>query len=192
MIHILTNTYQRIDPRFGRPPRLLELDLGCGKGGLSLGIAARYPDRLILAADVMIGRLRRVRNKARLAGLTNLELLRASNQDLVAFLLPDNCVSRVHVLCPDPWPKARHRHKRLVTTEFVTRVARVLAPGAVFHLSTDHAPYLEAIKTVLRGVDFFEQDNDAIDDIRDIRTEFELRWQKRGRTVPHLAYRLRP
>ena len=126
MIHFLTNTYQVIDPLFDRYPRSIELDMGCGKGRFTLELAARYPERLILGADIMAGRLRRVAKKADRRHLENLELLRTLNLDLMAFLLPPACIDRVHLLCPDPWPKDKHRNKRLVTAYFLAKVADTL------------------------------------------------------------------
>jgi tRNA (guanine-N7-)-methyltransferase len=191
MLHILTNEFRVIDPRFGRSTRVVELDMGCGKGRFTLGLAARFPDRLILGGDVMLGRLRKLGNKAVRAGLSNVELLRANNLELVGYQLPDSCVSRVHVLCPDPWPKDRHRSHRMITSDFLCRVARVLEPGGVLHLATDHSPYFDSLLSAVRSLGLYEPADDAIADISDLRTDFELRWLGEGREVPHVAFRCR-
>ena len=189
-IHILTNSYQTYDPRSGRAPCPVELDLGCGKGGLTLEMAARFPDRLVLGVDVMLGRLRRVERKVEQRGLANVELLRADNLDLVGYQLPDGCISRLHILCPDPWPKQRHRGRRLVTSEFLGRVARVLRPGGVLHLSTDEADYIRFMQEAIAPLPWFRPADPAaaLADVADIRTEFEAQWLAQGRTVPHLVF----
>jgi tRNA (guanine-N7-)-methyltransferase len=190
-IHILTSRYDVIDPRFGRSAQpMLELDMGCGKGGFALALAARFPERLVLAADVMLGRLRKAARKGARQGLQNLELLRASNLELAGFQLPDACIDRLHVLCPDPWPKKRHGARRLLSSDFLSRLARVMKPGAVLHLATDDGEYLEIIKDTVAALPFFEPDLEkaGIADILDIQTDFEKRWLEMGRTVPHLAY----
>jgi len=191
MINILTNTYQVIDPTFGYgTERCIELDMGCGKGKFCLEMAARFPDRTILGADIMIGRIRRIAKKAKRAELTNLQLLRVNNTWLTAFMLPDNCIDRIHVLCPDPWPKSRHRSKRLVTTDFFCRVARILKPNGVLHIATDHPPYQLVLKNVVEKLPFFTNTPQKITDIIDIKTDFELQWLEQGKSVPHLAYTL--
>ena len=192
MIHILTGTYQVIDPRFGQTPAAIELDLGCGKGRFTLELARRYPDRLILGSDVMLGRLRRLDRKAAHRALTNLVLLRAESHELAAYLLPPACLERVHLLCPDPWPKNRHRIKRLVTTDFIGRVSRVLKPGGVLHLSTDHLPYFEDWRRILAAYPAFRAEAAAIADIADVQTDFEIQWRAAGKAVPHLAFRYAP
>ena len=187
-IHMLTGTYRVIDPWFARDRCPIELDLGCGKGTFSADLAARFPGRLVLASDVMLGRLRKLRNKLQHRGLNNVELLRTNSRDLVGYQLPDACVNRLHLLCPDPWPKARHRHRRVITTDFMTRVARVLAPGGVFHFASDHAPYLHCLERILPALPCFHAAPDAIADIADLQTDFERVWRRDGRHVPHLAY----
>lgn len=190
-INILTNSWRTIEPRFGRPASWpVELDLGCGKGGLSLTLAERYPERVVLACDVMLGRLRRVANKARSRGLANVILLRANSLDLVAYQLPPACANRVHLICPDPWPKARHRARRLVNTDFLRRVARVLVPGGVLHVATDASDYRDAMLAALTDLpDFYPvPDRHVIADIADIKTEFEQRWNRQGTRVPHDAF----
>ncbi len=55
--------------------------------------------------------------------------------------LPDECLSRVFILYPDPWPKVRHHKRRLVSTEFLDSVARLMPKGAVLQLATDDYDY---------------------------------------------------
>ena len=50
----------------------VELDLGCGKGGFAAALAQSHPERIILAADVMLGRLRKVRKKLNRAPFTSI------------------------------------------------------------------------------------------------------------------------
>jgi tRNA (guanine-N7-)-methyltransferase len=192
-IHILTNCYQRIDPWNGRAQRLpVELDLGCGKGGFLLDVAARHPDRLVVGADVMLGRLRKVAAKAEQRQLHNVELWRASSLELLGHQLPDNCITRLHVLCPDPWPKARHRWRRLVTTDFLQRAARVTVRGGVIHVATDEDAYFESILEAGAKLACLrrEPDLEALADIADLTTDFEKQWIAAGKTVPHVIFRV--
>lgn len=192
MIHILTGTYQVVEPRFGRPlDTPVELDLGCGKGRFTLELAGRRADALVLGCDVMLGRLRKVQRKVERRGLTNIELLRANSRDLVGYLLPPACIDRIHLLCPDPWPKDRHRAKRLVTTDFLARMSRILKPGGVLHLATDHGPYFDDWKRMIDDLGCYREDQTAIQDVCDIQTDFEILWRREGKDVPHLGYRLR-
>ena len=66
-----------------------ELDIGCGKGGFVAALATRYPDRLVIGADVMLGRLRKADKRMVRQALGNTELLRCAAWDLLALHLPD-------------------------------------------------------------------------------------------------------
>ena len=191
MLHDLCKTYAVIDPWFGRLPHVpIELDMGCGFGSFTLALAQRFPDRLVLGTDLNSNRLRKIEKKAALAGLANFGLLHTTSLPLVGFMLPNACIRRIHLLCPDPWPKDKHRGRRLVTSDFLTRVARVLEPGGVLHMSTDHQPYFDALVATADGLPFFERAPEAIADIVDIKTDFERIWTAQGKSVPHAAYRV--
>ena len=189
MITILTNTYQMYEPP-APPSGIVELDMGCGKGGYTLALAERYPDRLILGSDVMLGRLRRIERKIERRGLRNAQLLRAASLQLVSFQLPPQCVDRIHLLCPDPWPKDKHQVKRLVTSDFLCRLPRILKVGGILHASTDHAPYFEEWLRLIGHLDLFEFVFGVVDDMADVKTEFERLWNGQGKEVQHACWRL--
>lgn len=192
-IRFLNNRYEVFDPRkLGGGNDGVELDLGCGSGGFALELAQRYPDRIILASDVMIGRLRKVEKSRSKAGLENIDVLRANNLELVGYQLPESCIRRLHILCPDPWPKKRHRGRRLMSSDFLVQTVRVLEPGGILHISTDDEEYYDLICHNLALCPFLVEDEDgkAIADIGDVTTEFEEQWKLQGKNVPHLAFRV--
>lgn len=185
MIHLLTNTYHiHPVPREAR----VELDMGCGKGRFTLALAQRYPERIILGSDVMLGRLRRLEAKRSKLGMENLSLLRAESGQLVSFQLPPAAIDRLHLLCPDPWPKARHQVRRLVCTEFLCRLRRIMKAGGIVHVSTDHAPYYDDWLDIFARLPFFTPCQDGVSDVSDLKTDFELQWNAQGIDVRHLCY----
>lgn len=188
MIEILTNRYCRLTLE---RDRLIELDMGCGKGGFLLALAQRYPERLVVGTDVMLGRLRKVASRVKRQHIENIRLWRANNRELVEYQLPDSCINRLHILCPDPWPKARHRDRRLLNSDFLNRLPRIMADGGLIHIASDDDVYLELVRKNLSTVKGLGLDSlDAIGDILDIETEFEKQWKAAGKTVEHLACRI--
>ena len=189
MITMLTNTWAQFElPQ--SESGITELDMGCGKGKFTLALARRYPERLVLGNDVMLGRLRRLDRKVERGGLTNMRLLRASSLEMIAFQLPPQCIDRIHLLCPDPWPKDKHEIKRLVCSDFLCRLRRVLKPGGILHMSTDHVPYFDAWLRFIGQLSWFERADGASDDVADIKTDFEELWLSQGKTVQHVNWRL--
>ena len=187
-INILTSAYCHVIPQNSDA----ELDMGCGSGSFTIALAKKYPDRQILAADVMIGRLRKVVKKMERAGLTNMDVLRVEARFLIAQMLPDGALDRIQILCPDPWPKNRHRGTRLLCSDFTTQLHRVLKPEGVFHFSSDDEAYCEAVNKVISASGLFELDPAGIADLAGVRSDFEERWLAEGRMVHHRAWRRKP
>ncbi len=193
MIHILNDRYCLISDVIPSFPARVELDLGCGSGGFSVSLAKSRPDALILAADVMLGRLRKVQKTARRNGVSNLELLRVEARHLMTILLPDHSLDRIHILCPDPWPKHKHKGNRLMSSDFMMQIHRVLKPDGIFHFATDDPRYMDATRQNLETSGLFAYASaSALDDVKDFKTEFERDWLAIGRTVPHIALRPLP
>ncbi len=173
-------------------PEQIELDLGCGSGDFSIELARRRPERVVFSADIMLNRIRKVASKGRRAGLTNLRYFRVEARHLVSIILPDGCLDRLHILCPDPWPKNRHSGHRLMSADFMMQIFRVLKADGIFHFATDDEPYMAAAVKNLTESGLFERAEDSVlADVADIKTEFERQWLAEGKSVPHTAWRKR-
>jgi len=191
-IRFYTGTWELFPEEELKTAAAVELDLGCGVGSYTAELAKRYPGRRILAADVMVGRLRKLVKRCRRMEIGNMSILRVEARFLVGFMLPDESVDRIHLLCPDPWPKDRHSGHRLLTSDFVSQLHRVLRPEGVFHFSSDDEPYYEAVRKILETSKIFVEAPETIADLSDIKSDFELRWNEGGKPVRHLAYRRIP
>lgn len=190
LIHILNNVYCCIESYVDIPAgKTVELDLGCGKGGFSLALAERYPESLILSADIMIGRMRKLDSRIRRRGFANISLFRVEARHFVALVLPDASIDRLHILCPDPWPKHRHRHNRLLCSDFVFHICRVLKNSGAFHFSTDDVKYFKSTVNLIECSGLLVRDDDALSEISDLKTDFEKRWNAIGREVHHACWR---
>lgn len=179
---------------YGRPAFLkecagiVELDMGCGKGSFATALAARYPERTVLAADVLSGRLRKLVKRNLREGVGNSVAVKSEARMLLARILPDGFLDRLHILCPDPWPKGKHRGNRLLSSDFMTHIHRVLKEGGVWHFSTDDAAYHDAAVRAAAASGLFREDPAAIADIADLKTDFELLWNSEGKKVHHHAW----
>lgn len=164
----------------------VELDAGCGKGSFTTSLAKLHPERLILAADVMIGRLRKLQKRNEREHVNNIIPLRVELRHLIGVLLPDNSLDRMHLLCPDPWPKDRHRGNRLLCSNFMTHIHRVLKPGGQFHFSTDDDYYFNAVCKVTASSGLFIENNQLLQEITAIKSDFELLWDNLNKPVRHI------
>ena len=192
-IFLLNNQYVILADLMDLPEgKCVELDLGCGSGDFTVGLAQKFPERLVFAADIMLNRIRKVVSNCRRAGvLESTRFFRVEARHLVSIILPDQCLDRLHVICPDPWPKNRHSGHRLISSDFMMQIHRVLKPGGIFHFATDDPPYLEAGTKNIVESGLFERVDETVflADVADIKTEFERQWLAAGKAVPHTAWR---
>ena len=125
------------------------LEIGFGGGEHLAGQAASHPGVLLLGAEPFLNgaasALRHVDEQA----LTNVRLHIGDARDLMSGL-SDATISRAFVLFPDPWPKARHHKRRLVSSAFVAELARIVRKGGTVSFATDWADYAnEALLTFM-------------------------------------------
>lgn len=176
-----------VSPDQGRP---LEVELGCGDGTFLQGMATEHPERDFLGLERMLGRVEKTLRKIRQAGLTNAQVLRLESCYTTAWLLPTASVSRLHLLCPDPWPKKKHAARRLVNQEeFLTGLARVLMPGGEFLLKTDDEVYFEDALASLGARPEFQRLDWPADAFFYPATDFESHWLAMGRSMHRARWR---
>ena len=125
------------------------LEIGFGGGEHLAGQAQAHPGVAFLGAEPFHNGVASALRHIHEAGLSNVRLHHGDARDLLA-LLPDASLARVFVLFPDPWPKARHRKRRLVEPNTVASLARVLAPGGSLRFASDVADYVDwALERIL-------------------------------------------
>ncbi|MEN3943488.1 tRNA (guanosine(46)-N7)-methyltransferase TrmB [Prosthecobacter sp. SYSU 5D2] len=176
---------------FGDPARPLEVELGCGDGTFLVGMAGENPDRDFLGIERMLGRVSKTSRKIDRAGLTNAKVMRLESAYTVAWLLPTSSVTRLHLLCPDPWPKKKHAARRLVNQkDFLDGLARILMPGGEFLLKTDDRVYYEdALASFATRSEFVQQEWPEAAFFYPV-TDFESHWLEHGRTIHRARWQL--
>jgi tRNA (guanine-N7-)-methyltransferase len=135
-------------------PQDLRLEIGFG-GGEHLAHEARAHPRVgFIGCEPFvngIAKLLAIIDQERLANI------RISDEDATKLLprLPDAAFGRVSILFPDPWPKRRHRKRRILSDETLAELARAMPPGAELRFATDIDDYAGwALARVMRSSDF--------------------------------------
>ncbi len=179
---------------FFRNDNPIVLELGCGKGEYTVGLARRFPDKNFIGIDIKGARMYTGASDANISGLPNVAFLRTSIELLQSFFTPGE-VSEIWITFPDP--QMKKVNKRLTSTRFNGIYREVLVDGGTIHLKTD-SPFLYTYTRLMAELNRLPIITDTDDlynsglvtDILDIKTHYERQWLSRGLSIKYLSYRL--
>lgn len=119
----------------------LALEIGCGVGDFIVQMAALHPDVNFIALDFYNKGCIKTCKRVDRIGLSNVRVLRAEARSFIDACIPVGALRMVVINCPDPWPKLRHRKRRLVNSGFVEYLSRFMGQDADFYFATDFVDY---------------------------------------------------
>jgi tRNA (guanine-N7-)-methyltransferase len=173
--------------------RPLEVEIGFGAGEHLAAQAEAHPERGYIGCEPflngVVGALGHLRDRA----LVNI-LLHMGDALTVLERLPDASLTRVYLLHPDPWPKARHAKRRMVNPGPIDVIAAKLVPGGEFRLGTDDPTYCRWAMMVMNARRDFEwlarEPRDFLERPADWpETRYERKARRQGHEVWYFRYR---
>lgn len=188
-----------LEPQWNQPSELpgtwgerVILELGCGKGVYTLGLARLFPESTVVGVDIKGARMWHGAKLARMEHLGNVRFLRIRIEDLAQYF-KEGEVDEIWVTFPDPHPREGRARRRLTSPRFLELYRKLLKPGGKLHLKTDDPPLFDySLQTVMEEGwqleesirDVHGEDCDAI--LKNIRTPYEERFLKEGRKIHYL------
>jgi tRNA (guanine-N7-)-methyltransferase len=174
---------------FGRTAPLI-LDVGFGMGETTVAMAAADPGRDVIAVDVHTPGAGALLREVHDGGLRNVRVVVADVRDVLGQLVQPGSLTEIRVYFPDPWPKAKHRKRRLVDATFVELSAIALRRGGVLHLATDWEPYATAMLAHVQAEQLLSVDQTCGDRpvLRPV-TRFERQGLAKGHQVTDIVCR---
>jgi len=133
----------------------LALEIGCGIGDFIAKTAGEHPDWNFIAIDFYNKGCWKTCRRIDRAGVTNVRVLRVEARQFIAERIMNGSLIAVYINCPDPWPKKKHRKRRLVTRHFLEFLRDYMASDADFHFATDFADYGIDVAETLAGLEGF-------------------------------------
>jgi tRNA (guanine-N7-)-methyltransferase len=130
----------------------ITLELACGKGEYTLGLARLHSERNFLGVDIKGNRIWVGAKKALTENLSNAGFLRTQIEQLPAYFSPGE-VSEIWITFPDPQLRFSKAKKRLTHPVFLRKYQEVLIPGGRIHLKTDSPDLYRFTKLV---TDFYQ------------------------------------
>lgn len=174
------------------------LELGCGKGEYTVGLARLFPDVNFIGVDIKGARMWTGAKQALAEGLDNVAFLRTNIEMIDRFFAPDE-VREIWLTFSDP--QMKNARKRLSSTYFMNRYRRFLVDGGVVHLKTDsnflftytslmveknQLPLVQKTADLYHTADVDE----ATRHILSIQTYYESMWMERGLNIKYIKFRL--
>lgn len=190
----------------GRPVRI---EIGMGKGRFLLGMAEAYPEFNYIGMERYSSVLLRALEKydryehgglrddrkelccgrKKTHGLENVRFLCMDACDLEQIFMPGE-VDRIYLNFSDPWPKARHSRRRLTSSGFLERYARVLVPGGELEFKTDNRDLFDFSMEQVEGaagwsLKMYTRDlhRDEVMNAGNIMTEYEEKFSAKGNPI---------
>jgi tRNA (guanine-N7-)-methyltransferase len=171
-------------------PMLLEI--GFGNGQFLVELATARPEANVLGLEISQPALRRAARRAQARGLQNLRLVYGPARQFLWSNCAPGSVNEVYINFPDPWPKAPHHHRRLISGSFLELLATRQPAGGLLDIATDHSDYAEIITALLAGSPYFERRRPgpavSARPAR-IRTKYEQKALAEGRRRHYFAWR---
>jgi tRNA (guanine-N7-)-methyltransferase len=122
-------------------PRNVVADVGSGMGEATIRFALENPNTNVFAVEVYKPGVDRLLREVEALGLKSLRVCRHDAVEVFEHMIPPGSLAGVHLFFPDPWPKRKHRKRRLVQPAFTRLVASRLRPGGYVHAVTDWEDY---------------------------------------------------
>lgn len=172
------------------------LELGCGKGEYTVGLATKFPGKNYIGVDIKGARMWRGAKTSNENKLQNVAFLRTRIEFITSFFTTDE-VDEIWVTFPDPHPGGKNSNKRLTSPWFLNLYRQFLKNKGIVHLKTDNTELYSYTKSV---AEYNEQEiifttNDLYseelpDNILSIRTHYENIFLKAGLKINYIKFRL--
>ncbi len=170
------------------------MELGCGRGEYTVGLARMFPDKNFIGVDIKGSRMWSGATEALHEGLSNVAFLR-TNIEIIDLFFGEDEVSEIWLTFSDP--QMKKATKRLTSTYFMNRYRHFLVSDGLIHLKTD-SPFMFAYTQYMVEknhftVEFRTDDlyhSKLVDKILGIQTYYEQQWLDRGMTIKYIEFRL--
>lgn len=172
------------------------LELGCGKGEYSVGLASKFPEKNYIGIDIKGARMWRGAKSADEMNLRNIAFLRTRIEFINSFFQTDE-VDEIWVTFPDPHPGLRNSNKRLTSPTFLNNYRMFLKNKGIVHLKTDNSELYNYTRKVAdhNNLEIIIATNDLYsenipDDILSIKTHYERLFLVKCMTINYISFRI--
>jgi len=173
------------------------IELGCGKGEYSIGLAEKYKDKNFVGIDIKGARFWRGAKTAIEQHIDNVAFVR-TQIELVDKIFGNNEVSEIWITFPDPQIKYKRTKHRMTNPEFLSKYKGILKENGIIHLKTDsefiHGYTLGLLEGLGHDILYSHHDiyinHQAPKDVVGIQTFYEKQYLDKGKAITYLKFKL--
>jgi tRNA (guanine-N7-)-methyltransferase len=171
------------------------LELGCGKGEYTVGLATNFQTHNFIGIDIKGARMWRGAKTANEQKLPNVAFLRTRIEFINSFFTEDE-VDEIWITFPDPHPGGRNANKRLTSPWFLNSYRRFLKDKGLVHLKTDNSELFtftkkvaeyNSLHTVFSTQDLYAGESNGI---LSIKTHYEKMFLAAGMKINYISFHL--
>jgi len=174
----------------------ITVELACGRGEYTVGLATRFPERNFIGVDIKGDRIWKGSTMAVEGNLLNAGFLR-THILLIENFFEGNEIDEIWITFPDPRPRLSDAKRRLTSPRFMEMYKRLLKPGGYLRLKTDNTGLFEySVEEVKKRNDVadFQYTNEVYEstlrpECYDIKTRYEMMFAEKGETIKYLRFR---
>lgn len=119
----------------------VHIEIGSGRGEFLLKIAQQNPDINFIGIDLKEKRVKTIYRKLYNEKLKNVKIAKIYLDEENIKFIPPNSIEKIYLQHPDPWPKKRHFHRRIIQHNFINIMHRMLMNNGIVDIATDHEDY---------------------------------------------------
>lgn len=171
------------------------LELACGKGEYTIGLAEKFPNTNYVGVDLKGDRIFIGSQQAKQKGLSNVAFIR-SRIELLPEIFASHEVNEIWLTFPDPRPKDRDEKHRLTNIVYLNMYRSILAEDGWFRFKTDNTflfnytlQIIEDFK--IRGLKFTHDlyHSDLIEEHHELQTKYEKIWSEKGESIKYMKFK---
>lgn len=176
----------------------LVLELGCGKGEYSIGLAKRYPNKNFIGIDIKGARFWRGAKTAVEENINNVAFLR-TQIELIDHAFAEKEVDEIWITFPDPQIKYKRTKHRMTNSEFLQRYKKILKPEGIIHLKTDSEFMHGYTLGLLHGAghevlyanhNVYKQEGSP-DEVTSIQTHYESIYLEKNKPITYIRFKIK-
>ncbi len=188
----------RWNSHYFRNDNPIVLEIGCGKGEYTIGLAKTYPTKNFIGIDIKGDRMWKGAKEALEEGIHNAAFLRIQ-AERVNYFFENNEVSGIWLTFPDPQPRGSRMKKRLSSPQFLNRYRNILKPFSPIHLKTDNKALYEYSLDIIQSEghtllfatsDLYSVTSPDEPLLHGIQTYYEQMYLSEGVSIKYLCFQL--